>query len=159
MNQIWSFCSGWQIGSMDTWKQLWWYFYLPGLPYWVCFLSTYICSGLVFTLLTLVSIEIIKMPHFIDLQVQFRPFPILVDQEPQWVLPIIIVLLPMTSSSWQVSVFTLFTLGSCLVTACNPLILELAVFSHSHWRSRVRIEPVGLRLESSPNFLVKPLNF
>ena len=27
----------------------------------------------------------------------------------------------------QVSVFTLFTLGSCLVTACNPLILELAV--------------------------------
>jgi len=51
-------------------------------------------SVLVFTLLTLVSIEVIKMPHFIDL---------------------------------QVSVFALFTLGSCLVTACNPLILELAV--------------------------------
>jgi len=51
-------------------------------------------SGLVFTLLTLVSIDVIKMPHFIDL---------------------------------QVSVFVLFTLGSCLVTACNPLILELAV--------------------------------
>ena len=87
VNQSLSFCSGWQIGSMDTWKQLWWYFYLPGLPiplliYWVCFHSTFLCSGLVFTLLTLVSIEIIKMPHFIDLQVQFRSFPILVDQEP-----------------------------------------------------------------------------
>ena len=161
VNQSLSFCSGWQIGSMDTWKQLWWYFYLPGLPiplliYWVCFLSTFLCSGLVFTLLTLVSIEIIKMPHFIDLQVHFRSFPILVDQ---WGLSTIIVLLPMTSPSWQVSVFTLFTLGSCLVTACNPLILELAVFPHSHWRSGVRIEPVGFILESSPNFLVKPLNF
>ena len=49
----------------------------------------------------------------------------------------------------QVSVFTLFTLGSCLVTACNPLILELAVV----------IPPFSSSFSSSSPSLFFPTSF
>ena len=120
---------------MDTWKPQWWSFYLPGLHafpflennastlyfqwpglylantgvYWCHQDATLYWSSGIFKCFPYVTLWICS--PFLCLH-KFDPPPM------SWVWP-----------NWlhQVSVFTLFTLGSCLVTACNPLILELAV--------------------------------